>query len=319
MENERGVYFSEYMRDKQVKVFTLIGLKPPVNNWENGAKPYQEFFYETMDFKIPVKYNSIGLRGELPTLKKDSTEFRIVTLGDSFMEGFGAGEDSTFPKLLQAKLDNTVKKVTIINGGKCGSNPMFETTLYKNVLKKWNADLVIMEVNICDIAEFEIASNQGKMPIKEYFLAISHIYRILDNGLLMKNMILQNTSKSNAKKRTVEINKMMQHLNAFQQDLLKNNTHFLVVYLPLLPEINTTRYHYVFSDALKDSLSNSKMPFVDLTPDYKKIIPDNSKKIYEYYYYNDHHHTPKGYNMMAEIVAENLKATSLKENSIKIY
>lgn len=149
-----------------------------------------------MDFKFAVKYNAIGLRGTLPNLKKDNAEFRIITLGDSFMEGFGADEDSTFPELLRKKLNNSTKKISVVNGGKCGSNPMFETTLYKNSLAKWNPDLVIMEINICDIGEFEIASNQGKMPINEYFLAISHIYRILDNGLLMKNMILKNTSKN---------------------------------------------------------------------------------------------------------------------------
>lgn len=89
--------------------------------------------------------------------------------------------------------------------------------------------------------------------------------------------------------------------------LKQYNIDFLVVYLPLLPEINTSRYHYVFSEALKDSLKNSQLTVLDLTRDYKKIIPDSSDKIYEFYYYNDHHHTPKGYNMMAENVADKLK------------
>lgn len=54
MENERGVYFSEYMRDKQVTVFKLLGLKPPVNTWENGAKPFQFFFMKLWILNLPL-------------------------------------------------------------------------------------------------------------------------------------------------------------------------------------------------------------------------------------------------------------------------
>lgn len=304
MENENGFYFSEYMRNRQTVIFRFSGFKPPVNNWENGSEPGQIFVHETMDFKIPVKYNAIGLRGNLPDLIKDSSEKRIVVLGDSFAEGFGADKDSTFPALLQHKLNSIQGNTTVINGGKCGSNPYFETRLYKNVLEKWNPDLVIMEVNVCDIAEFEIATNQDVMPLKEYFLAISHIYRILDNGLFIRNMILKDAPEKIAQKRSAEIIKMIKFLKDFELSLAEKNTKFLVVYLPLLPEMNTTRFRLAISHELKDSLQNSQLSFLDLTPKYKNVIKDSSDVIYKYYYYNDHHHTPSGYNLMAVSVAD---------------
>ncbi len=319
VENEKGIYLSPYMKDKQINILYNLGIiKNKRNTWQNGYAAFYQHRYFSKDFNYEVGYNEYGFRGKFPPVKKDSDEYRILCLGDSFVEGFGTSEDSTFPKLLQNYIQSDDKKISILNGGICGSNPYNEIKLYKNKLKAYNPDLVIIEINNGDIYDSKFVGKTEKLPINEYFYAISHLYRIID-GILEKadlhfnikigffdlfiseEMIIENEKKEEKEKGQNERKKMIENLIYFQQQLLNEKKELVIIYLPMQNELFKKE-----NSALKKELLKQKISFIDLQKAYEIQIPINADSLQTYYWKNDGHHTPKGYNLMAKIVAQKL-------------
>ncbi len=295
-ENENGIYFSVYMRKNQLNMLKELNI---INNektpWENGYVPYYTHYHSSKDFNFKVQYNSIGLRGEVKKKKKDSNEYRIVVLGDSFVEGFGTSNDSTFPKLLEKKMNSVSLKTSVINGGICGSNPLYEINLYHNKLEEYNPNLVIMVINNSDISDYKISKNMGKMPIKEYLYAISHIYRVIDALLYLDRQ----TKLKKRNKIPEDVNNLIQSILKFKQELQKKNKQFLLVYIPLQQEIKSKKNNQIQIELLKNDIE-----FIDLQLEYSRAFLNDINK---YYWKNDGHHTSLGYNMMAEKVGQKIK------------
>lgn len=55
----------------------------------------------TTEFKHERCYNSLGFPDKEPSTPKHDSVIRIISLGDSFTEGFGAPYDSSYPSLLK--------------------------------------------------------------------------------------------------------------------------------------------------------------------------------------------------------------------------
>jgi lysophospholipase L1-like esterase len=307
MENEKGIYFSEYMRQQQLNLLHFIGRKDIQLAWKNGYKPNTKRTHKTSEFNNSFITNNLGLRGKLPPIKKDTNEYRIVVLGDSFIEGQGAPNDSTFPVLLEKNLQNINKKITVINAGICGSNPIYEKELYKNKLKQYQPNLVILETNLTDLQDIEYALHQNIMPLIEYFYAISHIYRlVLYFGFLNNNFNFENASKNTLKKRKIIINILLENTNHFNQKLKTENKILLLLYLPLTNELGYNAIEKKPCIEWKQRILSSKIPMFDLQNEYKKINFTNKDTMNAYYWLQDHHFTPKGYSFMANKVAQEL-------------
>lgn len=307
VENEKGIYFSLYKKQEQVHFLYNIGyLKNERNVSQTGYDNYFKHRHTSKDFNYEVTYNEVGFRGKFPGIKKDSNEYRILTIGDSFVEGYGTSEDSTFPKLLQDKLRELNKAITVLNGGICGSNPIDEFKLYDNRLKIYNPDLVVLEINNADLEDYKIARMNGKMPMSEYFYAISHLYRAFYALLYLDTQ----TKLKKQKKLPKEVNKITDLIINFKQQLQKKNIAFVLVYLPLENEIKTQKI-----ELLKFGIIKHKIKFIDLQNEYSNIIFNNKQNISSYYWKNDGHHTPKGYDLMAKTIAEELIKEYLPDKS----
>ncbi len=76
------------------------------------------------EFNYPFKHNADGLRDKTRAVEKDSNEYRIICLGNSYTEGIGAPQDSTWPALLENYLKNETKnKVCVLNAGVTSADP----------------------------------------------------------------------------------------------------------------------------------------------------------------------------------------------------
>lgn len=306
MEKEYGVYFSEYKRDEQVNLLNKLGWKNIQVAWKDGYKPHTNRTHQAAEFKYSFTTNEIGLRGKLANIKKDTNELRIVILGDSFIEGFGTPNDSTLSVLLQHKLNFSNKKTSIINGGICGSNPFYETLLYKNKLKDYQPNIVILETNINDIYDVEYVINKHHIPLKEYFFAISHIYRGFFIGILNRNVINEYANRYTIQKRNNYINQIVEHLKEFNVYLKSRNTIFILIYLPSKSETINITEDIVPTKKYKKELINSGIPVIDLQVAYKEINLANKEKFKKYYWQKDGHHTPEGYDLMSKIIADKI-------------
>ena len=104
------------------------------------------------EYNYPHRYNSLGLRGKDHT--PDPTTFTIVGLGDSYTEGFGTPEDSTWLQLLENKLGQrniSGKKIRCINGGIAGSDPFLEYVILEKLLLRYEPKMVLVCINETDI------------------------------------------------------------------------------------------------------------------------------------------------------------------------
>lgn len=305
MENKNGVYFSEYMRTPQIKLINFILNKNIKTGWETGFNPNTLRIHKSAVNKYSYITNELGLRGKLPPVKKDSDEFRILVLGDSYIEGFGTPDDSTFSVLLTSHLNKIHKKIVTINAGICGSNPLSEIILYQNKLKEYHPDLIILETNLTDINDINYVLYQNKMPLSEHFFALSHIYRMFDIYMFKNNIISENASAGLVKKRGIVIHKLIQSIKQFNDMLNANNQHLITLYLPWKNEVeNKTLNQYMTTKSLSDSLKNSGLNVLDLQSEYKKNI--SAGRFDDYYWKEEGHHTPLGYNLMSKIVAEKI-------------
>lgn len=303
MENEYGVYFSEYKRKSQIKLLHFIGFKDVQFSWTEGYKPFSKRTHKSYEFRNSYITNKEGFRGKLPNLNKDSNEYRIVVLGDSFIEGFGTNDDSTFCTLLEKQLSEKYlnNKISVINGGICGNNPLYEIVLYQNKLEKYNPDLIIVETNLTDLRDVEFQVKRNKMPIHEYFYAISHIFRGFYFGVFNNKVNNEKSSKKIAEARKQYVDLIIQSLLKFTRTLQKNNQSIAVIYNPMILELYRISADDLPTTMLQQELLKSGIPVIDLKTEYKN---DNftTDSIGKYYWPEDGHHKPDGYRLMSDKV-----------------
>jgi hypothetical protein len=290
MENKRGVYLSPYMHQRQLLFFHRLGFGGSRNTWEYGYLPNYTHFHSTIDFNYKVTYNKAGLRGPLP---QTDTSFRICVLGDSFVEGYGAPADSTFPVLLEKYLRGYKKNTDVINGGTCGSNPASAINLYNNLLKNFHPDILLLELNDLDVKDYYAALHEGKMTLTEDLYAISHIFR-----LIYESGNFSELSSPAIKK--MYIDKMISILEKFEAEITRSGKQLILMQALMQPQV------YSETSLLRARLLKSQIPFIDLQKDYQRNMRNRPADLAQFFWEHDGHHTSRGYNLAAKIIAEKL-------------
>jgi len=156
--------------------------------------PNNLLIVERKEFEYPFKFNSDGLRDKRRTLDKDSNEYRIICLGNSFTEGIGTPQDSTWPALLEQYLQNeNGKSISVFNAGVSSSDPFFEFILLRDKMLAYKPDLVLVTLGYTDLefyrfrGGFERFTYDGfkyrKPPPWEKIYAVSHICRFFTDKI----------------------------------------------------------------------------------------------------------------------------------------
>jgi lysophospholipase L1-like esterase len=152
-EKNGGIFYaSPYFQNKIKNKLGLLGPNPDVlyKREEDAGTSRIE---EKKEFSYIHRFNSFGLRGKEPDNSPDT--YKILALGDSFTEGVGAPEDSTWIHILAQKIaESRSKKVTYLNGGLSGSDPFLSFRIMKEVTKKYKPDLVVLMMNSSDISDY---------------------------------------------------------------------------------------------------------------------------------------------------------------------
>jgi len=109
-----------------------------------GNMPNADYQHITEEYDINVKINSKGVRSNKEIeYKKSAGIIRIVTLGDSFMLGYGATLSETFlSQMLNSMPDKY--KVEIINLGVSGHGTAEELLALREEGKKYEPDVVLL-------------------------------------------------------------------------------------------------------------------------------------------------------------------------------
>lgn len=274
--------------------------------------PFQDRSYsESQDFNYPPeKMNKYGFRGDVPEKNKRI----ILALGDSFTEGIGASLDSTYPYLLSKLIEIKDKNFSVFNAGTAGNDPFFDFKMLQKLYSKLSINQVIFMLNTSDIDDVNIRGGNERFlengrlqyktpPAWEIFYKHSFIFRIVMHNLFKINYNLYTYEQTN--KMNYESIKKITRL--FEEEVLPwtkdRNIPLKIVLQPIEFELKDTDSDRSVYSILADSLSKIQgLYFYNMLPDIKSK-PISGEDIY---WPQDKHFNPKGYNLIAHLIFENL-------------
>jgi hypothetical protein len=312
-------YCKTYSERRDGRYINFSGCNPKNICWNvTGTK---EFTITTPEFSSVRSINSLGFADKEFEKRTDSSEIRILTLGDSFTFGDGAPEDSSYPAILQTILHARFpdRKITVFNAGTCGSDPVFGYMAYTHLLKDVVApDIIIQAFHAQDVTEdfivrggFERYTTDSTMKFDGVKFHWGLLYRFSHlSRLYFKNYCGYNEFFINNRVRDEAVPKNIQLMREVEQKWnkeLKTGQRFFFMLHPDPIEIENNKYTANFQKVLAAiERDRGRLGVIDfrkwLVDDYHISRPD----IYDIYWKKDGHHNPRGYSLMALSVADGL-------------
>jgi lysophospholipase L1-like esterase len=108
--------------------------------------PNAKGHHKTPEYEVLESINSQGIRGPEYPLQKDSGEYRIAVLGDSFAEGYTVGFDSLFSQVLKQKLIAAApqRSIEVINFGTGGYSTDQELLCFERDAVRYSPDFTVL-------------------------------------------------------------------------------------------------------------------------------------------------------------------------------
>lgn len=273
----------------------------PANPEVYSHPKYATYVDKRKEFAYPIKSNNEGLRDvDHPVIKPDS-EYRIICLGNSFTEGIGAPQDSTWPRLLEHKLANMAhKKISVFNAGISSSDPFFEYKLLEKKLLKYSPDLVLLAPGTSDFefyklrGGFERFTSDGiryhEAPNWEKLYAASYVLRFFINNVFQyKNLLPPDEYEKQYFKAQAEIYSCIKKFKALSE---KQKFGLILVFI----DDRSSLYAPMISKLKKEN----KIPLIDLFEYNSTVVKITAEHKNAYYWSIDGHCNGKGYNLYAE-------------------
>jgi hypothetical protein len=115
----------------------------PTLGWQ--TEPGARVTYATSEFRVPVSYNSMGWRDAERQYPKPAGTYRVVLLGDSFMEAYAVPFERIFAQQLEALISaRRGGSVEVINLGVGGYGTLQEYLAFVEHGERFQPDLVLL-------------------------------------------------------------------------------------------------------------------------------------------------------------------------------
>jgi lysophospholipase L1-like esterase len=121
------------------------------------------------DFDNVVKFNSRGMRGQVVPYSKAPGEYRILYIGDSFVEAAEVADSEIVYRQLEDLFGSAGSKVTVIGAGQSGWGTDQQYLFYMNEGYKYQPDLVIYQFVTNDVTDNARSSFGHKSRSHQYF------------------------------------------------------------------------------------------------------------------------------------------------------
>lgn len=266
---------------------------------------------DKIEFAYSWQASSIGLRNKelAPKAKK-----RIMVLGDSFTQGIGAPNDSTYPILLEQMLraNDSTATFEVINCGIAGSDIFYSKRLLEKKLLQHQPDMVIYTLNTSDNLDcivrggFERFQPNGKVKFKEgpwfeKYYAKSFLVRFLVNDVL-KYDHLYLSRKQRAQEEKIAVQKINTAIDSLSVMAQQHHFRLMLVTHPMYFEMEEKNY------LLQPHINHCRqynIPLADVRAcmTAKGISPNN---VFDVYWPKDQHFNSRGYHLLAQCVYEQL-------------
>lgn len=311
--DKRGLNYSE----KNGQLY-YNGRKPIHNLWNGKCyntqchKKNSLELEKKIEFSYAKTFNNLGLRGDSIS-QKNKNEFRILALGDSFTEGVGTPDDSTWCVLLEENLKklNLSTKINVINGGRSGSDPAICLySLQKELANLLKPNMIILAINNSDVTDFVDRGGYERYniglktnPWWEFFYGFSFIFRVFILDILHYNTSFVKNEDID-RKYLEAFPKLVETINSMKFFCERNNIKFVLTIMPHQYELEGNYLNNGLVYCYNELITTTHIIFL---PDYyQKKIAETNTYPFQYYWHLDYHHNSIGYKMMADGICEGL-------------
>lgn len=115
---------------------------------------------ENLEFSYSFRTNKAGIRYDDIPMRKPENEYRVLVLGDSFVEGEGVDEAFRFTNRLEKIFSSETRKVRFINMGLSGTGPQEYERILNNLGFDYEPDAVLICVFANDLSNIRLEENQ---------------------------------------------------------------------------------------------------------------------------------------------------------------
>jgi hypothetical protein len=135
---------------KEEQTTALYTEPDPVLGWRK--QPGGRATFRRREYTVEVRINAHGLRGPERDYTAPPQSYRLLSLGDSFVEGYGVTAEETATALLESSLGRPGCAVEALNGGTIGYSTDQEYLFYREEGRKYSPKLVLLFFYYNDIA-----------------------------------------------------------------------------------------------------------------------------------------------------------------------
>lgn len=313
-QNGKTYYTSRYAKPGIKKQFANINqektfrTQPPNSQNVLGHKEYQYLH----------RYNQLGLRERnMDSLNLDTTALKIFCFGDSFTEGVGTHQDSTWCRFLENNLIVQHKNLLVFNAASMGSDPVYEYMKLKNFLLSYQPQIVILTINSTDLGDLYYRGGleryqppfiQATPPWWEFLYGSSLIFRNFMHKILGYNGHLlspQQTQEAFTKSEAL----LMDVTRQFHQLCREHQIEFILLIRPQLKDIQDGKLPFQGLEA--QLTQDSSLHILNLAKVYQEEGFMTAKNAHLFYWPIDRHHNVKGYQIWAKVVEDYLIKNNL--------
>jgi hypothetical protein len=107
-------------------------------------EPDASYLYDLPEATVHVTYNSAGWRDLEHTIKKPKGSFRILVLGDSFMEAYSVELNESFHRRVEDLARSIGRDIEVINLGVASYGTLQEYLVFQDIGRQYKPDLVLL-------------------------------------------------------------------------------------------------------------------------------------------------------------------------------
>jgi hypothetical protein len=309
-------YFHSYYRQiNQQNWLYFIGNRKE-KPWYWWQSPGIRYDIRKTEFCYEHRINSAGARDREFTVNKLPGEYRIITIGDSYTEGIGTAQDSTYPRFLERDLRQHYpeRKISVYNCGASGSDPVYEYILLKDKLLKYSPDLVIMAVNSTDIQDVWVRGGMERFnkdgttsyrtpPVWEPIYCLSYICRHIVHDLYGYNwmFIKEKDMRPTLLRCMADIRNSIERVSELSE---KYNFRLLLILHPSQYEVGAGMFPIGRLSSLL--VNNKNIEILSLFDRFANSEKTGGSAPNTYFWQIDGHNTAKGYEFFASGAANKI-------------
>ncbi len=277
--------------------------------WYFHHKPNEKMLISFPEFQFYHVMDSLGFRNN----QSDTSKVEILVFGDSFTEGLGASQDSTWPAQLSG-----FRGTHIYNAGIMGSDPFYAWKILVDNYLDFTPKKLLLVVNYSDIADVIIRggkerflpNNAVKYKSDNWFEPIykySHLFRAFLHLVLRYDYILNSPVDRN-ENLNAALNQLIEIIAEINSICVSRQIDFQVFIQPYPQEYYQnmdSRLNFALIENIKPELISRGIKTISLRNCFENDLKSKADWL-NVSWPIDGHFNAKGYRVMAEEISKQL-------------